>query len=570
MICSLLGINTHLKAETVTYDFSSASYWVTEPNGDSHPNTGTSALLNKIYYKETNDCFIGKGDVYFSDGYLMLKSSASLQIPHNENWIINKITLHAHSGGSTNVKVNIYNSHEGGAASSTALTWGTKDYDYEYAIKDDHKQSQLYIRVITNSYNARITKVTIDYTLNDSSNNSSVSTPIFTPGTSTFSSESLDVAISAAEGCDVYYTTDGTTPSLENLKECSRGNIATIYASNSPIVLNAIAVDPISGGCSNVSSATYTYVNPLTENDGSVENPFTVAEVKHMSADKRDKWVRGVIYGTMAGTDASEVVTSDFRSRTNIVIGDELTNIPIKLTENEALKEAINLVDHPYLLGKEILIKGFLTNYCGSQGVIDVTEYNITYEVPINSYGYATLFLDMPVSVPSGSKAYYCTIEDNYAKLHSIETIIPDSVGVILESSPNTTCTLSYSPTGGSKIEEENIRSTNLLIGYTKDHVIPNSEYAYYALNVKDNKLGFYIPQSMTDSEFTAKANKAYLQVPIENKAAMFILRREVDESEIVHINNITDETIYDLWGRIISTPTPGVYVKGGKKIVIR
>ena len=569
MICSLLGINTHLKAETVIYDFSSASNWVTEPNGDSHPNTGTSAVLNKIYYKETNDCFIGKGDVYFSDGYLMLNSSASLQIPHNENWIINKITLHAHSGGSTNVKVNIYNSYEGGAASSTALTWEKKDYDYEYPIKDTHKQSQLYIRA-TNSYNARITKVTIDYTLKDYSSSPSVSAPIFNPSTSTFSLESLDIAISAAKGCDIYYTTDGTTPSLENLEECSKGNIATIYASNSPVVLNAIAIDPISGECSNVSRATYTYIDPTTENDGTKERPFTVAEVKRMTINKLDRWVRGVIYGTMVNADASEVVTSDFSSSTNIVIGDELTNIPIKLSDNEALREAINLVDHPYLLGKEILIKGSLTDYCSSKGVTEVEEYKITYDVPINSYGYATLFLDMPVSVPSGSKAYYCTIEDNYAKLHSIETIIPDSVGVILGSSPNTTCTLYYSPTGGSKIEEENIRSTNRLIGYTKDHVIPNSEYAYYALNVKDNKLGFYIPQSMTDSEFMAKANKAYLQVPVENKVAMFVIRREVSGLETVHINNILDETVYDFWGRMILTPTSGIYIKGGKKIIVR
>ena len=397
-----------------------------------------------------------------------------------------------------------------------------------------------------------------------------VSAPIFNPSTSTFSSESLDVVISAAKGCDVYYTTDGTTPSLENLEECSKGNIATIYASNSPVVLNAIAIDPISGECSNVSRATYTYIDPTTENDGTEKRPFTVAEVKRMTVNKLYRWVRGVIYGTMVNADASEVVTSDFSSSTNIVIGDELINIPIKLTDNETLREAINLVDHPYLLGKEILIKGSLTDYCSSKGVTEVEEYKITYDVPINSYGYATLFLDMPASVPTGSKAYYCTIEDNYAKLHAIDTIIPDSVGVILESSPNKTCTLSYSPTGGSKIEEENIRNTNLLIGYTKDHVIPNSEYAYYALNVKDNKLGFYIPQTMTDSDFTAKANKAYLQVPIENKVAMFVIRRKVSGLETVHINNILDETVYDFWGRMIPTPTSGIYIKGGKKIIVR
>ena len=398
-----------------------------------------------------------------------------------------------------------------------------------------------------------------------------VSAPIFNPSTSTFSSESLDVAISAAKGCDIYYTTDGTTPSLENLEECSKGNVATIYASNSPIVLSAIAVDPISGKGSNVSSATYRYIDPTIENDGSKENPFTVAEVTQMGANKSDKWVKGVIYGTVVNGDINNVATSGFNSKTNIVIGDENSHIPVELPDGSRFREEINLVDHPYLKGKEILIFGDLTNFYNSpKGITEVEKYEITYDVPINSYGYATLFLDMPVSVPSGSKAYYCTIEDNYAKLHSIENTIPDNVGVILESSPNTTCTLSYSATGGSEVEEDNIRNSNLLIGFTKDHVIPNSEYAYYALNVKDNNLGFYIPQSMTDSEFMAKANKAYLQVPVENKVAMFVIRREVSGLETVHINNILDETIYDLWGRIISTPTPGVYVKGGKKIVIR
>ena len=398
-----------------------------------------------------------------------------------------------------------------------------------------------------------------------------VSAPIFKPSTSTFSSESLDVAISAAEGCDIYYTTDGTTPTLENLEKCSTGNIATIYASTSPIVLNAIAVDPVSGECSNVSRATYTYVAPAIENDGSKEKPFTVAEVKQMVADKRNRWVKGVIYGVVVNEDISDVVTSGFNSSTNIVIGNDLIHIPIKLTDegSETLREDLNLVDHSYLIGKEILVKGLLTKCYDSFGVAEVTDYEITYDVPINSYGYATLFLDMPVSVPSGSTAYYCTVGGDYAKLHSVGTLIPAEVGVILESSPNTTCTLSYSATGSNEYEED-IRNSNLLIGYTKEHVITNSEYAYYALNVKDNKLGFHIPQTMTNSGFTAKGNKAYLQVPKENEAAMFILRREVDETEIMHIHHTTDKTVYDLWGRIISNPTSGMYIKGGKKVVIK
>jgi hypothetical protein len=423
----------------------------------------------------------------------------------------------------------------------------------------------------------RIESMSITYTSgngdgdDDEENIVTVSAPIFKPSTSTFSSESLDVVISAGKGCGLYYTTDGTIPSSENINNCSMGNIVTIYALNSPITLNAIAIDPISGRYSNVSSATYTYIAPTIENDGSKEKPFTVAEVKQMVADKRNRWVKGVIYGVVVNEDISDVVTSGFNSSTNIVIGNELIHIPIRLTDegSETLRKDLNLVDHSYLIGKEILVKGLLTKCYDSFGVTEVTDYEITYDVPINSYGYATLFLDMPVSVPSGSTAYYCTVGGDYAKLHSVGTLIPAEVGVILESSPNTTCTLSYSATGSNEYEE-NIRNSNLLIGYTKEHVITNSEYAYYALNVKDNKLGFHIPQTMTNSGFTAKGNKAYLQVPKENEAAMFILRREVDETEIMHIHHTTDKTVYDLWGRIISNPTSGVYIKGGKKVVIK
>lgn len=574
MICSLLGIDTYLKAEIITYDFSSASNWVTEPNGDSHPNTGTSALLNKIYYKGTNDCFVGKGNVYFSEGYLMLKSDASLQVPHKESWSINKITLHAHSGGSTSVEVNIY--REKGGASSTALVWKKTDYDYEYTIIKEHKQSQLYIRT-TNSNNARITKVTVDYTPKESTDesldNSSVSAPIFKPSTSTFSTESLDVVISAAKGCVIYYTTNGTTPSLENLEECSKGSVATFYASDSPITLNAIAVDSISGKYSNVSSATYTYIDPTIKNDGSREKPFSVAEVKQMVADKRNKWVKGVIYGVwvVLNEDISNVVTSGFNSSTNIVIGDELTHIPIRLTDEKSktIRKEINLEDHPYLIGKEILVNGLLTKCYDSFGVAEVADYEITYDVPINSYGCATLFLDMPVLVPSGSTAYYCTTEGEFVNLLPVEErIIPDSMGVIIKSKPNTTSCLIYT-TETNKNEEYYI-TKNQLTGFTKDTTIVANDNAYYALNAKENKVGFYIPGATTEVGFTAKAHKAYLQVPIEQKAPMYLIHWEDDETRITSPSQAIDEVIYDLLGRKITFLTPGLYIKGGKKIIVR
>lgn len=590
VVCCLNGLLVHLKAETITYDFSSTDYWVTESNGATHPGTGTSAQIKDIYYTVTNDCFVGNGEVYFDNGYLMLKYGASLKIPYSSDWTVNKVILHSHSGGSTSVKVNIYDSHDGFPI-STGLTW-EKDADHEYAISESKRQSPLYIKVSNKGYNARITSVTVDYTSagsgdsdNGNEDNSegddengkeeeiTVSAPIFTPVSTSYSTESLDVTIEAAEGCEVYYTKDGTTPSYISPEEYvgTKGRIVTIYASESQkTTLQAIAVDLATGKCSGVSKATYTYVSVL--NDGFKDKPYAVEEVATMTSYTKGDWVKGSIYGTLINENSKDVATSNFTVNSNIVIGDEDVYIPVQLLSG-TIRDAINLKSHPYLKGKEILLKGDLEEYCGVRGVKNLTEYYITYDVPINSYGYATLYLDMSVSVPSGTTAYYCILEDNYAKLLPVGSIIPSETGVIIESTPNTICTLTYTTMKNSY--EEHISAENLLVGYTEEYPVGEDGYAYYALNVKNNKLGFYIPQTATDKAnpamgFTAKANKAYLRVPAEQKAEMFVIQRRSDEDAIVPVTYMRDDTIYDLLGRVVYSPTSGIYIRNGKKFVVK
>ena len=587
VVCCLSSLLVHLKAETITYDFSSTDYWVTESNGATHPGTGTSAQIKEIYYTGNNDCFVGKGDVYFDSGYLMLKPDASLKIPYNPDWTVNRVILHSHSGGSTSVKVSIYDSHDGFSV-STILTW-EKDADHEYIISERKRQSPLYIKV-SNKYNARITSVTVDYTSagnggtednpegddeNDKGEEIVVSAPIFNPTSTSFSTESLTVTMNAAEGCEIYYTKDGSAPSYVSANEYNgeKGNSVTIYASESKVTLQAIAVDPATGKCSNVSSATYTYVE--INNNGTKTKPYTVAEVKAQTKYQVSCWVKGTIYGTISSSNGvNNVTTTNFTSDENILIGNSTDYIPIKLV-NSKLRELINLKDYPFLKGKNILVLGNIDFYYGVMGVVSPTDYEITYEVPINSYGYATLYLDMPVSVPEGTTAYYCTIEDNYAELHSVGSIIPSNTGVILESATNknTTCTLTY--TTSKNNDEAVILEDNKLVGFMQDTEVASDGSAYYALNVKNNKLGFYIPQTATNPEdaasgFTAKAKKAYLQVPAEQKASMFVIHRADDDSSIVPSTYMCDEAIYDLQGRIVASPTSGVYIKAGKKIIVR
>lgn len=576
VVCCLNGLLVQLRAGSVTYDLSSTAHWVTSLNGTTHPSLGVS--FGTVYYAATGDKFVGSGSVSFGEGYLTLSKDASLGIPCNTAWTVNKVILHSHSGGSTSVNVNIYDEY--GISKSAPKKWEKQDSDYEYSISStEYKYSNLYVKAMDAA--ARITSITIEYTspddpTDDPTHESSVSAPIFNPISTSFSTESLDVTIEVAEGCEVYYTKDGSVPSYTDSENYvgTRGNTVTIYASESKVTLQAIAVDPATGKCSNVSSATYTYVQVV--NDGKTkEKAYTVAELRAMSYSTimKDKWVKGTICGMLDGSN--KLITSDFNSNTNIAIGTETEYVAIQLPAG-TIRNRVNLKDNPYMLGKDILIKGNLEQYLILfVGVKAPAEYEVFYEVPINSYGYATLYLDMPVLVPAGITAYYCTIEDNYAELHSVGSIIPSNTGVILESATNknTTCTLTY--TTSKNNDEAVILEDNKLVGFMQDTEVSSDGSAYYALNVKNNKLGFYIPQTATNPEdaasgFTAKAKKAYLQVPAEQKASMFVIHRADDDSSIVPSTYMCDEAIYDLQGRIVASPTSGVYIKAGKKIIVR
>lgn len=204
-----------------------------------------------------------------------------------------------------------------------------------------------------------------------------------------------------------------------------------------------------------------------------------------------------------------------------------------------------------------------------SMSVTFLKEIVDTYDISINKYGYATLFLDMPFTMPEGSTAYYCTTSGEVARLLPIEGVVPAHTGVIIEAAPNTTCTLTYSTSANPAAES--IKSDNQLIGYTEDTEVTFEDNSYYALNAsKDGKVGFYIPKAATETSFTAKAHKAYLQVPKGQGASMFVIQRADDETEIIPMTATTDDVTYDLQGRRVAHPTAGIYIKGGKKIVIR
>ncbi|MBR6629922.1 MAG: hypothetical protein IKL03_08230 [Bacteroidaceae bacterium] len=198
---------------------------------------------------------------------------------------------------------------------------------------------------------------------------------------------------------------------------------------------------------------------------------------------------------------------------------------------------------------------------------------SLSTEVAINKYGYSTWYAGMPVAVPEGMKAYYCIVDGNTAVLNDMGTVIPANTGAVLyaEEAIGTGGNYAMSYTNESITTDI---TKNLLIGYVQDTEVNNGK-AHYALNVKDNVVGFYVPKTTEEgttpsatSTFTAKAGKAYLELEPTASAVSLVIRRNSDTS-IDAATVIPENIIYDLTGRRVITPSKGIYIVNGRKVTM-
>lgn len=99
-----------------------------------------------------------------------------------------------------------------------------------------------------------------------------------------------------------------------------------------------------------------------------------------ISAGKNDVWVSGYIVGGDL-TSASASFEPPFESKTNIILGPRTTTsdknvcLSVQLPDGD-VRDALNLVDNPSLLGKRICVRGDLVStYYGIPGLKNTDEY---------------------------------------------------------------------------------------------------------------------------------------------------------------------------------------------------
>lgn len=145
-----------------------------------------------------------------------------------------------------------------------------------------------------------------------------------------------------------------------------------------------------------------TFDEPQTyelEGDGSLEKPYTIADVLHIGGEKENGpkgWVRGFIVGYVNGqtfatgcifsADAPEGTDREENpltvSNTNIILAasadvtDPAQCVPVQLANKYGMREALSLKDVPANLGKEVWIQGECIKYFSVAGVKNIEDWS--------------------------------------------------------------------------------------------------------------------------------------------------------------------------------------------------
>ena len=205
---------------------------------------------------------------------------------------------------------------------------------------------------------------------------------------------------------------------------------------------------------------------------------------------------------------------------------------------------------------------GTITVSFAKLDVMDLTK-EVTFAAE-----YATLHLGYSVAVPAGVEAYVVSATNaTWAEMVQVNNVIPAATPVILKKTGTaTTYNFYYTSDEADEIE------TNLLEGSIADRYVAADAYV---LGIVDEEVGLYTAtkNQLSNTAFKNNANKAYLPKTTGMNVASYSFRFGEGTTGISEVKGESGNVkgIYDLTGRRVEEITaPGIYIVGGKKVLVK
>lgn len=180
--------------------------------------------------------------------------------------------------------------------------------------------------------------------------------------------------------------------------------------------------------------------------------------------------------------------------------------------------------------------------------------------ITVTDAGFATYVSDndLDYSGVTGLKAYKATVSENTITFERVTTV-PAGEGVLLRGAGTYNVPVTAGVTAWNAEDNAFIRGTG-------DAVETGSDPYNYILNNVNGVIGFYRAAGQT-----VATNRAYLQTTT-NAARLNISFDDDDQTTgIARVEEtVANDAVYTLSGVRVEKPTKGLYIKNGKKVVIK
>lgn len=162
--------------------------------------------------------------------------------------------------------------------------------------------------------------------------------------------------------------------------------------------------------------------------------------------------------------------------------------------------------------------------------------------------------------------AYTATVSDDKIILHMLGRVIPKGTAVIIVGEDNSISMTRDDASAAEYSAVNDLKGVDLPTARTS--LTSNDSYRLYMLSNKNNNFGFH-----SFAAANVPARKAFFTVPASANARSFSMVFDEEATAIRQLRKtVAESPVYDLNGRVVrgNNLKPGVYVKNGKKVVIK
>ena len=198
--------------------------------------------------------------------------------------------------------------------------------------------------------------------------------------------------------------------------------------------------------------------------------------------------------------------------------------------------------------------------------------YPRSFVYTVEEAEYTTAFLPVKASLPTGLELYACEgLEGDVLTLTSVDGGFANSTAYIVKKTAEAVVGQKYQYIGYGNHQTTQLNGNSLLKGTHEDTTAPVGSYV---LQTQDNVLGFYLVEDGTEN--AVPAGKCYLQLPEgEEDGAEAVKLLRFPDGTLTAIDAVgaakpADAAIYDLSGRRVGTTARGLYITGGRKVLVK